>query len=251
MLPNWRLFTLFRTGILSASRPRLAAGLRLTLVVAAVAACVSDNPTPSATPTAPTSASFATSAADDSDKDERKAEHQRLIRQRDSVRDEAKRIREETRDEWQREWRDWVAYQRDWKEYRKDNKNARVEILRCQPQPYAADAEVIGPSGGVLHIGPHSLVVPKGALDREVLLVGSAPTSSRVEVKFGPHGLQFETSSLLVLSYEHCMRPDNFTYRIVYVENGRVQEFPPSKDDKALKKVAAKIDHFSGYMIAY
>jgi hypothetical protein len=249
MLPRFRLFTLMRSGFKPELHLRVAAALRLALVVAAVA-CSSDTTPAAVTPTAPTAASFSSTAADDSDNDERK-EHQRLIRQRDSVRNEAKRIRESTRQEWQNEWREWVAYQRDWKEYKKDNKDARVEILRCQPQPYAADAEVIGPNGGVLHIGPHSLVVPKGALDREVLLVGSAPTSSRVEVKFGPHGLQFESSALLVLSYDHCMRPDNFTYRIVYVENGRVQEFPPSKDDKTLKKVAAKIDHFSGYMIAY
>jgi hypothetical protein len=99
-------------------------------------------------------------------------------------------------------------------------------------------------------------VIPKGALDSEQLIAGTAPTSSLVEVHFDPHGLQFEQSAQLTLSYEHCMRPDNYTYRIVYAEDEfgggtRVLEFPPSQDDKTLKKVEADIDHFSRYMIAY
>ena len=126
-----------------------------------------------------------------------------------------------------------------------------MEFLRCAPQDFAGDAEVIGPDGGTLHIGPHSLVVPKGALDQEQLLVGTAPTSSLIQVRFGPHGLQFQVPAQLTLSYEQCMRPDKYTYRIVYVEEGRVLEFPPSSDDKTLKKVTAPIGHFSGYMIAY
>src|SRR5262249_37711701 len=138
-----------------------------------------------------------------------------------------------------------------WEETRKKNKNAKIELLRCQPMPFAGDAEVIGPNGGTLHIGPHQLVVPKGALDHEVLLQGTAPTSSLVQVQFGPHGLQVLQAAQLTLSYQQCMRPDAFTYRIVYVEEGKVLEFPPSKDDKTLLSVTAPIGHFSGYMIAY
>jgi hypothetical protein len=190
-------------------------------------------------------------AAQDAAKDAKKAEHDRLMKQRDSVRAEYKRTREATRDEYERAKQEWNAYKKEWQEFKKDNKGAQVQLLRCEPQPFAGDAEVVGPDGGTLHIGPHSLVVPKGALDHEVLLVGSAPTSAKVEVDFGPHGLRFGSSALLTLSYDHCMRPDNFSYRIVYVDGNTVLEFRPSKDDKSVKSVAAPIDHFSGYMIAY
>jgi hypothetical protein len=186
----------------------------------------------------------------------RKAEHELLRARRDSLRAAYKRRKEESRAAYEVAKRDWDAYKREWADYKKDHKDAKVELLRCKPQEFAGDAEVIGPNGGTLHIGRHELVIPKGALTSEQLIAGESPTSSLVEVYFQPHGLQFAHSSQLKLSYEHCMRPDNYTYRIVYAEDDfggrpRVLEFPPSKDDKTLKEVKADIDHFSRYMIAY
>ena len=55
---------------------------------------------------------------------------------------------------------------------------APVDLLRCEPRPYDADATIIGPDGGTLHIGEHQLVIPRGALTREELIVAEAPTSS-------------------------------------------------------------------------
>jgi len=221
--------------------------LRFAVLLAAIG-CMSDSTRTPVEPSGLPSVNAAMTAAEKADK---KAEHDRLMQQRDSIREEQKRMREATRAEYERARAEWEAFQKAWGQTKKENKDARIEFLKCEPQRFVGDAEVIGPAGGTLHIGAHSLVVPKGALDHEVLLVGQAPTGSKIEVDFGPHGLQFLSSAKLTLSYEHCMRPDNFTYRVVYVESGRVLEFPPSSDNKTLKKVEAPIDHFSGYMIAY
>jgi hypothetical protein len=210
---------------------------------------------PTAVRQTPTSVDAARSSPDvtarNAVEDARKAEHERLMRQRDSVRAVFKQLRDASDGEYRSALAAWNAYRRDLNQRRKIDRTAGVELLRCQPQPFTGDAEVIGPGGGTLHIGPHTLVVPKDALDHEVLLTGVAPTSPLVQVQFGPHGLQFLTAAQLTLSYEQCTRPSNFTYRIVYVEEQRVLEFPPSSDDKTLKKVTAPIGHFSGYMIAY
>ena len=227
------------------TRPGLA--LASFVVLTAVAACVSDR-SPTAVRQAPTSFDAARSPGDQA---ARKAEHDRLLHERDSLRALYKQMREEGQDAFRAAQAAWQAYKKAFEERRKTDRNASVDLLRCQPQPFAGDAEVIGPDGGALKIGPHSLVIPKGALDHEVLLTGVAPTSELIQVQFGPHGLQFQAPAQLTLSYEQCMRPDKFTYRIVYVEDRRVLEFPPSLDDKTLKKVTAPIEHFSGYMIAY
>lgn len=185
------------------------------------------------------------------DKSARKAAHDSLVALRDSIRAVQKANRVASKAAYDAAMRDWNSFRKSWAEYRKANKGAVVDVLHCRPLPYAADAQVIGPDGGELHLGPHTLEFPKGVLDHEEVVSGEAPAGSEIEVTFSPHGLQFLKPAQLTLSYEQCMRPDRFTYRIVYVDGHVVLEFPPSSDDKTLKEVEAPIDHFSSYMIAY
>jgi hypothetical protein len=182
-----------------------------------------------------------------------KAEHERLKAARDSIKKEQKATKDKNKAPFDSLKKEWDRYKKEWAEYKKENKDAKVELLRCEPQEYAGDAEVIGPNGGELKVGPHKLVIPKGALTRERLIIAEAPMGSLVQVRFEPHGLTFKTPSQLTLSYAHCMRPEAYTYRIVYVDDkGKtVHEFPPSKDDKTLKEVRASIGHFSSYIVAY
>ena len=129
---------------------------------------------------------------------------------------------------------------------------AVTHLLRCQPLPFAGDAEIVGPAGGVLHVGPHTLTVPPGALDHEVLLTATSPVSSLVGVQFGPHGLKFARPVDLELSYSHCLLPIRRTFRVAYVgDDDTVLEFPPSVDSKSQRAVDAAIGHFSSYMIAF
>jgi hypothetical protein len=182
-----------------------------------------------------------------------KAEHERLKEQRDAVRKAQKEKREEMKALRATMREEWKSYKDALAKEKKLTKHMTVEFLRCEPQDYSGDAEVIGPNGGELRMGHHKLIIPKGALDREVLVVGEAPVSELVEVQFSPHGLKFKRPVELVLSYSHCIIPPAYTYRIVYVgEDGKqILEFPPSKDDKSIKEVEALIGHFSGYIVAF
>ncbi len=159
---------------------------------------------------------------------------------------------------------EWKAWKEDWIEQYKLEKRAwkrehpgeqggpDVQLMRCEPRDYSADAAIIGPNGGTLHVGPHELVIPKGALDHEELIVAEAPTSSLVDVRFQPEGLQFSNDAQLTLSYKGCVRPTSADLLVAYLGQGnQILELPPSIDRKVDDEVEADIGHFSRYAIAY
>lgn len=128
-------------------------------------------------------------------------------------------------------------------------------LLSCRPLPYASDVETIGPSGGVLRVGPHTLTFPPGALSKKTVITAEAPSAKYAQVKFQPHGLKFENQMkpVLTLSYAHCngiltvIKP-----KIVYVDkNLRILEWLLSINLGWNKTVSAPLDHFSSYMVAY
>jgi hypothetical protein len=122
-------------------------------------------------------------------------------------------------------------------------------LLPCSSPNYGTQSKVIGRAGGVITVGPHSLIVPPNALDKNVTIKATAPKGSRIEVRFEPHGLKFRYGAALTLSYKHCLLPP-LTPSIVYVDSkGRILEHIPSLG--ILKStVTGKIDHFSGYAVA-
>ncbi len=128
-------------------------------------------------------------------------------------------------------------------------------LLTCRPLPYAADVETIGPSGGVLRVGPHTLAIPPGALEKNVVITVEARVAPRAEVTFSPHGLKFTKNMkpVLTLSYSHCdgllpaIKP-----KIAYVdENLNILEWLLSVNLGFNKSVIAPLSHFSSYMVAY
>ena len=132
------------------------------------------------------------------------ARHEALARQLEERRSYFKAMKEASRDSVRVAKAEWKAWKEDWKAQRKAAMEAwrrehhgekggpDIELLRCEPQEYTAEAAIIGPNGGKLHAGPHEIEIPKGALDHEELIVAEAPTSSLVDVRFSPHGLQFQ-----------------------------------------------------------
>jgi hypothetical protein len=145
-----------------------------------------------------------------------------------------------------------------WKLYRQELKRARkgqqklFDLLRCEPRPYNGEAAIVGPDGGTLHIGEHELVIPRGALTQEELIVAEAPTSSLVEVEFYPEGLMFQRPAELTVSYKHCDVPAEIDLRLAYLGWGnRILELPPSQDRRDLSEVIGEINHFSRYAVAY
>jgi hypothetical protein len=147
---------------------------------------------------------------------------------------------------------EWKAYRRGWKRAGKGSSNRPVGLLRCEPRPYDADAAIIGPDGGTLHVGEHQLVIPRGALTREELIVAEAPTSSLVDVEFSPEGLTFERPAELTLSYKGCDVPADIDLVLAYVGWGhRILELPLSQDRRDRSEVVGEVGHFSQYAVAY
>src|SRR5690242_6058730 len=64
-------------------------------------------------------------------------------------------------------------------------------LVHCTPLPYAPNSKTIGPLGGTLQIGPHTLSIPAGALTQSVQITGEAPTDKVNSVRLYPEGLQF------------------------------------------------------------
>jgi hypothetical protein len=192
------------------------------------------------------------------------ARHEALKEELEGRKAYFKAMKEANKDDLKAARAEWKAWKEDWKQQYKVEREAwkrehpgekggpEIQLLRCEPQGYSADAAIIGPNGGTLHAGPHELVIPKGALDREELIVAEAPTTSLVDVRFWPEGLQFFKPAQLTLSYKGCGRPTDADVLVAYLGQGnQVLELPPSIDQKADDKVEADIGHFSRYAIVW
>jgi hypothetical protein len=141
-----------------------------------------------------------------------------------------------------------------WQQVLDDTTGRYADSLMCDPKQYVATAKIIGPDGGDINFGEHTLRIPAGALSAATVITAEAPTSLRVTSVFSPHGTQFNAghSPTLELSYKHCRGPLHRAARIAYVgANGTILEWPPSEDHPELGLVRALIAHFSNYIVAY
>jgi hypothetical protein len=128
-------------------------------------------------------------------------------------------------------------------------------LLQCSPLPYASDVKTIGSGGGILRAGPHTLVIPKGALSKNTVITMEAPTAPRAQVTFKPHGLTFSNWSkpVLTLSYKHCSGLGMLLpKKIVYTDDLlKILETLISLDLPKNKLVSSPLSHFSSYVVAY
>ena len=239
---------------------------RLLFATLVVVAGVSMACTDAGAPTNPgdLSPSFAT-AEQEAAKEARQERHEQLKLLLDLQKQRIKREKELRKGAYELARDEWREYRHEWKMYKDLLKRAKkghagtssttaldVDLLRCKPRPYDGEAAIIGPDSGTLQIGEHQLVLPKGALQQEELIVAEAPTTSLVDVDFYPEGLRFERSAKLTLSYKDCQVPIDLDLRLAYVGWGlRILELPPSEDIKDLSEVTGDIDHFSRYAVAY
>jgi hypothetical protein len=126
----------------------------------------------------------------------------------------------------------------------------RATLLMCEPLQYAADVKIIGPDGGNLSVGPHQLVIPKGALKSYQVITGEVAVSFNVAVKLSPSGLQFGKPATLRMRYQHCLIPEGYAHRMVYINDlGEILEWPTSHEDSKLDDVYGTIRHFSKYAL--
>ncbi len=126
-------------------------------------------------------------------------------------------------------------------------------LLWCSPLPYASNSATIGPEGGILQVGPHTLVVPPGSLDSAVTITAVAPSDTVNRVNFQPEGLTFQQPAALIMSYANCdLLGSTLPKKIAYTTDLlQILEYLPSLDDLGSQTVRGWVKHFSDYAIAW
>ena len=126
-------------------------------------------------------------------------------------------------------------------------------LLKCRPLPAATASKVIGPGGGTIQVGPHSLFIPAGALDRNVTITAYAPSDDVNSVQFSPSGLDFDRSAWLTMSYANCsLLGQLLPKRIAYTSNLlNILYYILSLDNIFTRQVIGKVDHFSKYAVSW
>ena len=127
-------------------------------------------------------------------------------------------------------------------------------LLKCSNLPYDSETKTIGPLGGVISAGPHTLVIPPGALLAPTQITMIAPTGLGVNaVKFQPQGLRFITPAALSMSYANCsLLGKLLPKRIAYTtDNLQILYYLLSLDNLFSKYVTGKVNHFSDYAVAW
>jgi len=127
---------------------------------------------------------------------------------------------------------------------------SNLTLYSCATPSFGSVTQNVGPAGGVIKVGPHSLVIPAGALDRTVAITASTRAADHVQVDLQPEGLRFASAATLRLSYAHCSSAPLLP-SVVYVDNLlSILELLPALNDLGNQRVSAKLRHFSGYAIA-
>ncbi len=127
-------------------------------------------------------------------------------------------------------------------------------LLKCSNLPYASSTKTIGALGGTISAGPHSLVIPPGALLNPTTITMTAPTGLGVNaVKFQPAGLRFNTPAALTMSYSNCsLLGLLLPKRIAYTDdNLNIISYLLSLDNLFSKYVTGQVNHFSDYVVAW
>lgn len=128
-----------------------------------------------------------------------------------------------------------------------------LSLFACAADSIADSASaVIGPLGGQIHFGPHTLVVPPGALLRSTTITATSPGDGYVDAVFQPEGLHFLLPAQLTLSYAQCSPAPSQQASITYLQSllGEILDILPSLDNPSKGQVVAPVTHFSVYAVA-
>jgi hypothetical protein len=132
----------------------------------------------------------------------------------------------------------------------------RIELMKCSALDPAWGVQVIGPAGGSISVGPHSLRIPQGALATVEWIVAETVRGNDGynTIRFYPHGLKFRTPAYLTMSYANCDAGDasRLQYvQVVYMRGDKIVESEPSVRDLEVQTVTGEITHFSNYAVAW
>src|ERR1044071_2076780 len=129
---------------------------------------------------------------------------------------------------------------------------ADARLASCTPLAAETVTTVLGPQGGTLNIGPHTLTLAKGALQNTVEITAEIVADNANYVKFSPEGLQFGAGAKLTLSYRNCPGVTIKNLSVVYTDDAlNTLEVLSSKADPKWRTVSAPLSHFSIYAVAY
>jgi hypothetical protein len=128
-----------------------------------------------------------------------------------------------------------------------------VGLLSCDSLPYDSVTQTVGPDGGVIQFGAHTLSIPAGALSDSVTITAVAPSDTVRRVQLYPEGLEFATPASLTLSYAGCdLLGLEIPKRVVYTTDLlTILEYLQSVDAKSEQRVRGRLDHFSNYAVAW
>ena len=126
-------------------------------------------------------------------------------------------------------------------------------LLSCSPLLSDSVTQTIGPEGGFLTVGPHTLSVPPGALAEPVSITAVAPSDTVNRVRLEPEGLSFQRPVFLAMSYANCdLLGTLLPKRIAYTTDAlEILEYVPSLNDLSALEVSGLLRHFSTYAIAW
>jgi hypothetical protein len=126
-------------------------------------------------------------------------------------------------------------------------------IDSCASLPGTSVTKTIDRRGGMIVVGPDTLIIPANALNKPVAITATLPDGYFVNVvKFQPDGLQFKKPATLIMGYSNCNIFGTSAVRIVQVDDDlKILEYVQSFDYRQGKKVYGALEHFSNYAIAW
>ncbi len=145
------------------------------------------------------------------------------------------------------------------------NSTSKSTGLVVCSQTYDSVTQVMGPRGGFLTVGAHTLYVDSLVLMDTVSITAVAPAGTVRWARFHPDGLLFPANlvdgwgAALITSYKDCGVPTSDTLRIAQVTDSlsilsylqtwsQVKKVPWSQGQQ---RVVGLLPHFSNYAIAW
>ena len=129
-------------------------------------------------------------------------------------------------------------------------------FANCPNAPSFDVRKNIGTAGGTLNMGPHTLVIPAGALSRTVEIRAKSSNSGPGKgngIEFRPEGLRFSKAVRLTISTANCSGLGLLNLPlIVYTDDlWNILELQLSVPNLFEKEVTGFVTHFSRYAVAY
>jgi hypothetical protein len=128
--------------------------------------------------------------------------------------------------------------------------DAEPTAVRTNRSQSSGATTLIGPAGGTITAGGHTLVFPAGALSRPTM-IGMQPMGGYAGAVFSPHGLVFPAGAQpeLTLSLEGAILAQHGSLAIGYqAPSGEITEVFEAVRSEAGNAISSRIPHFSGYI---